>query len=265
MPSYLPIAAAVGYLASVLMLSRRLRAPDAVPRALPLALAALAAALHLAQHLVVFARSGADLHFVPSLSLVALAISALATAIALWRPIEAIGVVAYPIAAGAVLAFGAHDHAASHGGPEWQIALHVVLALAAFAVLSIAGLVAIMLEVQERALRARRVAGVMRAFPPLALVEGLHLHLIAGGFVLLTATVLTGVLFIHDWFAQHLVHKTVLTLAAWAVFGLLLFGRWRWGWRGIRAARFTLAGLALLLLAFLGSKFVLEVLLGRTA
>ena len=75
---------------------------------------------------------------------------------------------------------------------------------------------------------------------------------------------LTGVLFIHDWFAQHLVHKTVLTFAAWAVFGLLLFGRWRWGWRGIRAARFTLAGLVLLLLAFLGSKFVLEVLLGRT-
>jgi ABC-type uncharacterized transport system permease subunit len=90
-------------------------------------------------------------------------------------------------------------------------------------------------------------------------------RVIAAGFVLLTLTLLSGVLFVDDLFAQHLVHKTVLSIAAWIVFGILLFGRWRWGWRGRRAVRLTLAGMAILLLAFFGSKFVLEVILHRTA
>ncbi|MCB1564805.1 MAG: cytochrome c biogenesis protein CcsA, partial [Xanthomonadales bacterium] len=64
-------------------------------------------------------------------------------------------------------------------------------------------------------------------------------------------------------FAQHLVHKTVLSLLAWAAFGVLLFGRWRFGWRGKRAVRWTLLAMLLLLLAFFGSKFVLEVILQR--
>jgi ABC-type uncharacterized transport system permease subunit len=90
-------------------------------------------------------------------------------------------------------------------------------------------------------------------------------RLIGAGFVLLTLTLLSGVLFVDNLFAQHLVHKTVLSIAAWVVFGVLLFGRWRWGWRGRRAVRLTLAGMVILLLAFFGSKFVLEVLLHRTA
>lgn len=263
MPWNLPLLAAIAYLAAALLLSRRLGSGHHGGRAGAFAAAALAIAAHAGVHVAQFAESGPDLHFAPSLSLAALLIAALATAIAVWRPVEAIGIVAYPIAALCALAYGWHPHEAASTPAGWQIALHVVLALLAFAVLSIAALIAIMLELQERALRQRRVATVMRMFPPLSLVEGLLFHLIAAGFVLLSATVLTGVLFIHDWFAQHLVHKTVLTLLAWAVFGVLLFGHWRWGWRGIRAARFTLAGITLLLLGFLGSKFVLEVLLQR--
>jgi ABC-type uncharacterized transport system permease subunit len=63
-------------------------------------------------------------------------------------------------------------------------------------------------------------------------------------------------------FAQHLVHKTVLSVLSWLVFGCLLVGRWRYGWRGRIAARWTLAAMALLVLAFFGSKFVLELVLG---
>ena len=96
-------------------------------------------------------------------------------------------------------------------------------------------------------------------------MEQLLFQLIASGFTLLTLTILAGLLFIHDWFAQHLIHKTVLTIAAWLIFGGLLFGRWRYGWRGMRAVRLTLAGMALLLLAFFGSKFVLEHVLKRYA
>jgi ABC-type uncharacterized transport system permease subunit len=260
----LAIVAALSYLAAAWLLSLGIRRDGRERRGLALALAAFAVLAHAGLHAAVFGRLGPDLHFVPSLSLVALAIGALATGIAAWRPVEAIGIVAYPIAAACAVGFGLHGHGVAVARPEWQIALHVVLALVSLAVLSIAALVAIMLELQERALRARRVGAAMRAFPPQALVEALLFHLIGAGFALLSATVLTGLLFIHDWFAQHLVHKTVLTLAAWVIFGALLYGRWRWGWRGIRAARFTLAGIVLLLLGFLGSKFVLELVLHRT-
>ena len=83
------------------------------------------------------------------------------------------------------------------------------------------------------------------------------------GFVLLGATLLTGLLFVQDLLAQHLMHKTVLSLLSWLVFGVLLLGRWRQGWRGRTAVHWTLAAMALLVLAFFGSKFVLELVLQR--
>ena len=81
--------------------------------------------------------------------------------------------------------------------------------------------------------------------------------------MLLTATLLTGVLFVENLLAQHLVHKTVLSVLSWLAFGALLLGRWRYGWRGATAVRWTLAAMALLVLAFFGSKFVLELVLRR--
>ncbi|MDP4917088.1 MAG: cytochrome c biogenesis protein CcsA, partial [Haliea sp.] len=64
-------------------------------------------------------------------------------------------------------------------------------------------------------------------------------------------------------FAQHLVHKTVLTLIAWVVYSTLLWGRYQLGWRSQTAVRFTLGGFIVLMLAFLGSKLVLELVLQR--
>jgi ABC-type uncharacterized transport system permease subunit len=88
-------------------------------------------------------------------------------------------------------------------------------------------------------------------------------RVIAAGFALLTLTLLTGALFVGNLFGQHLVHKTVLSIVAWLVFGVLLYGRWRFGWRGRRAVNLTLIGMAVLVLAFFGSKFVLELILHR--
>ena len=79
----------------------------------------------------------------------------------------------------------------------------------------------------------------------------------------MTATLLTGVLFVSDLLAQDLAHKTVLSVLSWLAFGALLAGRWRYGWRGATAVRWTLAAMALLVLAFFGSKFVLELVLHR--
>jgi ABC-type uncharacterized transport system permease subunit len=99
----------------------------------------------------------------------------------------------------------------------------------------------------------------------LTLTETLLFRLIGAGFALLTLTLLTGILFVDDLFGQHLIHKTVLSIIAWIVFGTLLVGRWRHGWRGRGAVNLTLTGMAILLLAFFGSKFVLELILHRTA
>ena len=73
-----------------------------------------------------------------------------------------------------------------------------------------------------------------------------------------------GILFVEDIFAQHLVHKTALTIVAWILFSILLWGRYKLGWRSQTAVRFTLAGFALLMLAYFGSKLVLELVLQRT-
>ena len=100
-------------------------------------------------------------------------------------------------------------------------------------------------------------------FPPLTLVEALMFRLIFVGFALLTLALMTGAVFVENLFAQHLVHKTVLSLLAWGVFGALLFGRVRYGWRGKRAVRLALTAMVLLGMAFFGSKFVLELVLAR--
>jgi ABC-type uncharacterized transport system permease subunit len=147
---------------------------------------------------------------------------------------------------------------------EWQIKLHVTVALLAFSVLSIAAALAILLAVQERALRHRQVGTWMRALPPLTLTETLLFRLIGAGFLLLTLTLLTGILFVDNLFGQHLIHKTVLSIIAWLVFGTLLIGRWRHGWRGRSAVNLTLVGMGVLLLAFFGTKAVLELILHRT-
>jgi ABC-type uncharacterized transport system permease subunit len=172
-------------------------------------------------------------------------------------------VMIWPLALLAALLGAAAASSAGDLGRGWQIRLHIVLALSAYAVLSIAAVQALAVAWQEHSLRRKRWTSMLRALPPLSAMESLLFQYIVAGFALLTLTILSGALFIEDWMAQHLVHKTILTLLAWVVFGVLLFGRLRFGWRGRTAVRFTLAGMAVLLLAFFGSKFMLEIVLGR--
>ncbi len=205
-----------------------------------------------------------DLHFFAALSLVAAVVAALTLVVDLWRAVAAVGVVVFPLCA-VLLAIDVFVSPSTAPQPiDWQIKLHVTFALLAFGVLSIAAVFAILLALQERALRHRQFGTWLRALPPLTLTETLLFRLIGAGFVLLTLTLLSGILFVDDLFGQHLVHKTVLSIVAWLVFGALLYGRRQYGWRGRRAVNLTLTGMAVLLLAFFGSKFVLEVLLHRT-
>lgn len=209
-------------------------------------------------------RGALDLHFFAALSLVACVVSALTLVVNIWRPVAALGVIVFPLTA---LLLGLDTFVAPPTSPqplEWQIKLHVTVALFAFSVLSIAAALAILLAIQERALRHRQFGPWLRALPPLTLTETLLFRLIGAGFGLLSLTLLTGILFVDNLFGQHLIHKTVLSIIAWLVFGTLLYGRWRHGWRGRGAVNLTLIGMAVLLLAFFGTKMVLELILHRT-
>jgi ABC-type uncharacterized transport system permease subunit len=263
MPSWSVLLAVVAYLVAAAGLLLPLMDRAAPPRPIALGIAAIAIALHFMIALGLH-QGGVNLHFFAALSLVGLVIAALTLLVNLFRPVAGLGVVVFPLAA-ALLAIDTWLAPQTAPLPiEWQIKLHVAFALLGYGILSIAALLAILLALQERALRMHRLdSGLIRALPPLTLTESLLFRLIGAGFVLLTLTLLSGVLFVDNLFAQHLLQKTVLSIAAWCVFGVLLFGRWRWGWRGRRAVRLTLAGMVVLLLAFFGSKFVLELVLKR--
>jgi ABC-type uncharacterized transport system permease subunit len=103
---------------------------------------------------------------------------------------------------------------------------------------------------------------------PLMTLERLMFAFVLAGFVLLSGTLLVGWLFSESLYGAGVAwkwsHKTIFSVLSWLAFALLLWGRWQWGWRGKRAVRMLYAGAALLLLAYVGSRFVLELILHRT-
>lgn len=258
----LAIAAIALYLGAAVLLAAPITGCPHPFRRSGLGCAALAVALHVA--VLLGAHHGRlDLHFFAALSLVAGVVAALTIGVNLWRAVAGLGVIVFPLAA-IVLAADAYLAPATVPQPiAWQIALHVAVALLAYSVLSIAAVLAILLALQERALRAHRPNRLVRSLPPLTQTETLLFRLIGAGFVGLTLTLITGALFVHDVMGQHLAHIIALSVMAWLIFGALLWGRWRYGWRGPRAVNLTLVGMAVLALAFFGSKFVLELVLHR--
>ena len=146
----------------------------------------------------------------------------------------------------------------------WQLEAHVIISLFAYGLLTVGAIVAVFALVQDRRLRAARLSPVNQLFAPLETTERLLYGLAAAGFLILLLAVFSGFLFVNNLFAQHLVHKTALSLLALLLFGVLLAGRWLAGWRGRRAVYLYLWGFAVLGLAYFGSRFVLEEILGRT-
>jgi ABC-type uncharacterized transport system permease subunit len=153
---------------------------------------------------------------------------------------------------------GAHAQAA-------EFKLHLALAMLAYGLFVIALLHATLMAVAERQLH-RRGTLPFPNLPPLLTLESLLFRMIGVAFVFLTLTLVTGVAFSETLFGRALrfEHKTVFAVVSWLIFAWLLAGRWRYGWRGRTALRWTLSGFVTLLLAYVGSRFVLEVLLGRS-
>jgi ABC-type uncharacterized transport system permease subunit len=143
--------------------------------------------------------------------------------------------------------------------------VHLLLSLAAFSLLTIASLQALMMAALERRLHGGTLPAYLQSLPPLLTLERLLFRILGAGFLLLTLTLASGMLFSEEIFHRPLQfnHKVVFGILAWVIFAALLAGRQIYGWRGRVALRWTLAGFMALVLAYIGSKFVLEVLLHR--
>lgn len=208
---------------------------------------------------------GINLGFFTALSCTGWLIAAMVLLAAIVRPVENLGIILLPFSAITLLLglWYPSPRLISENAPPWHLELHIVLSIAAYALLAMAAVQACLVAVQDYRLRHRHAGGFIRALPPLVTMETLLFQMIGIGFALLSLALVSGFLFLENIFAQHLVHKTALSCVAWLVFALLLLGRWRLGWRGRKAMRWTLTGFAVLVLAYFGSELVLQLILQK--
>lgn len=266
-PYLFNVVAIILYILSGTLLSIRLSRSTASIRPRKnyiLAIGLVAVVCHLAALTPRLAVSGElNLGFFNVISLISAIIALLLVTSAFFRPVENLGIVILPLAAVAQLLELTFPATHLLSPAEEGLKAHIILSITAYSLLSLAALQAILIAIQNRHLHNKRPGGFIRALPPLQTMETLLFQMIAIGFILQTLSLLTGFLYVEDLFAQHLVHKTVLSLIAWCIFAALLWGRWRFGWRGRIAIRWTMWGFVALVLAYLGSKLVLELILRR--
>lgn len=260
---YLVCAAAYGVQAAVFWPGRALSLRPGAWRLMPL----LPLALHIWLVLAaVLGHDGVALSFATMLSAIT-ALTVLVYGVACWRyAVGGMQGVVLAIAAGAVLLQGVlgGGHALSHTSlPSFK--LHLVMALIAYSLFLIAALHAVFIAVLEKALHRPAPGTMIGGLPPLLTLEHLLFRMLEAGFLLLTLTLVSGIFFSEDVSGRALpfTHMTVFGVASWLLFGALLVGRHRYGWRGKRAIHWTLAGFVMLFLSYMGTQFVLEFLLHR--
>lgn len=208
--------------------------------------------------------SGFYFGLAPMTSLIFLAINSIVLLSSLRRPVHNLFLLLYPITALVLLAkmIGGEAHPAITTNVATTIGAHIILSLLAYSLLTIASFQALLLAWQNWRLRHKHLGGLLgKAIPPLQTMEELLFEVLWSGFILLTLSLASGLLFYEDFLAQKLIHKTAFSLLAWAFYAVLLWGRHAWGWRGKTAIRLTLTGFTAIALGYWGSKFVLEVVL----
>ncbi len=224
-------------------------------------IAAAGAVLHLIMLLGTAYNAGAlNFSFFNSLSVTAWFTVVMLLFVSAGRQVLALGLIVFPASAlliACALAFSGSKALSVAPQLQW----HVLISVIAYALLTMAAVQSILVSLQDKRLRAHRPGGVLRALPPLKLMEQVLLQLLIASFLLLALALATGFVFLDNLFAQRLVHKTMLSLLALALLAVLLIGHYRFGWRGQKAAKMTLGAYIALVLGYFGSKFVKELLL----
>ena len=264
MPSMLAALAAVTYLAAGLRIARYLAHPPAERPArdtFACVTVCCGVVLHAASIWPALTLwTGANPDLPATISLAGLATAAVFGIALIWRIDHVVGALVLPLAAVAPLVPVVWTGQASPASTA-SAHIHAAISILTWAVLSLAALQALILAWQEHRLRTRRPGGALRTLASLDTQERWLFRLVGVGFFLLSLSLASGFMFVQDMLAQHLAHKTVLSCIAWAIFGALLWGRRRHGWRGQTAVRWCLGGFLVLALAYFGSRWILEVLL----
>ncbi len=207
---------------------------------------------------------GLNLGFFPALALVAWLISIQILLSCIYRRIESLGLVVFPLTGLthliANLDFSNHLISISDNAIQG----HIMISVIAYSLISLGAFQAGLLAYQDRSIKQHNPGGFIRFLPPLHDMETLLFQFLGFGFVCLSISLVSGFFYLEDIFSQQLVHKTVLSILAWAILGTLLFGRFKFGWRGKTAIRWTLSSFIFLMLAFFGSKLVLEFILQQS-
>jgi ABC-type uncharacterized transport system permease subunit len=250
------------YTASAWVMLRSVNRPRLDPIAWTLSLAAIVAHSDAIVHMMRI-NGPFSIGLLEAISLLGWTLAVLACLLSIERQNRVLGAILLASAAlGAAVTGTGHTYAEATA-PGWELTAHILLSMGAAALLFAAAVTALLLVFLDRRLRTRRIADLPSVLPPLDALERVMFRLIGAGFVLLTLSLFTGFVFVTNLFTQHLIHKTVLSLIAWTIFGVLLIGRIRFGWRGRSAVGWTLSGFGVLALAYFGAKFVLEDVLGR--
>lgn len=201
---------------------------------------------------------GLTLPLFTSVSATTLTIVLLHIVLCLRQPADYLGLAVYPLAAVSLIVSQTSGGGTPIDGTAVQI--HVLLSLVSYGVLALAASQAVLVAIQRHHLATHKPGGFIRVLPPFDTTEKLLFSLLNVGFILLSMALASGFIYLDDMFDQRLVHKTVLSCIGWAIFGTLLLGRWQFGWRGRKAVHLTLWGFGVLILAYFGTKTVIEFL-----
>ena len=212
----------------------------------------------------IFLQTGFDVGFFNIISIIGWLVALIVLITSFFQPIQQLLLVLYPIAAITIPLeqLFPSDRILDQSLPM-GLRIHILLSISAYSLLMIGTLQAILLAVQDKFIKSKQISKIIDILPPLQIMEQLLIQIIVIGFFLLSLSLTTGIMFIDNLFEQHLIHKTTLSILAWIVYAILLWGRWSLGWRGRRITRWVLVGFIILILAYTGSKFVLELLLQR--
>ena len=266
MTSAFIITAIVCYAFATWQLLQRLQTSSASQTSAHNPVAALLALLFhgVALYQFMLTPGGVDIGFFSAFSFTSWLVSLLLVLASLRQPVECLGILVFPLSAASLLMrmLSSQQHLLGQQ-PQPGLELHILFSILAYSLLSVAVAQAILLYIQDNHLHNRHSSGLARALPPLETMEKLLFQMIGLGFFILSLALASGFIYLENMFAQHLVHKTILSIIAWCLFAVLLWGRKVFGWRGRTAIRWTISAFVLLMLAYFGSKFVLELVLQR--
>lgn len=180
------------------------------------------------------------------------------------RPMDSLGILLFPLSGiSSILAVLTPVTLTAISNPYIQG--HIMVSVIAYSLVMLSAIQALALAYQDHSIRSHHPGGFIRFLPPLHDMETLLFQMLSFGFIFLSTSLISGFFFVDDLFAQQLAHKTFLSITSWVILAILLFGRFRFGWRGKIAIRWTLSAFIFIMLAYFGSKLVLEFILNTNS